>query len=106
MITSQKRLNKFTQFSVCRNYGLFCVVWKDVFESREDDREGGSGNGEGREALLGSVMEAIKDGNAGAGAQRRTWGREMGKMERDREGWKGKERKRRDGEEGKDLEEM
>ena len=32
-------------------------------------REGGSGTGEGREALLGSMMEAIKDGTAGAGGQ-------------------------------------
>ena len=76
----------------------FCVVWKDVFESREDDREGGSGTGEGREALLGSMMEAIKDGNAGAAGagggieniDEDMGGREMGKWKETERDGKGK----------------
>ena len=80
---------------------MFGSMMKDTEEGTGRQWEGGSGNGERREALLGSMMKGTEwEGMRGRGGQI-----EGGEMKRDREGWRGKERRRGDDEEEEDIKE-
>ena len=77
----------------------FCVVWKDVFESREDDREGGrEWDWRGERGIVGEYDGGHKGwecGGRGAGGgieniDEDMGGREMGKWKETERDGKGK----------------
>ena len=77
-----KRVNKFTQFSVCWSYDLLCVIWKDFFncwhqsgshsiaKRREGRRRRNREIEKWEDAVLGSMMEDTGGDREGGGMER------------------------------------